>query len=367
MPPRLCFVSLWVYSYFNKELGYEAGGAQRQIYLLSTALAEKFDVHVVVGDYGQPKREVREGVTLHRAYPMQPRQHLLQPAKNFGQLCAAMRRADADIYIDRNSPKKTAVVGTVAKLLGAHFVYHVANDANLTTRRESLRRPQRALYDWTVRHADLRIAQTPRQRELFQTQAGVDARVIPNGYPPAAEPVAHENRRGYVWVGRLDSTQKRPHLVLDLAEAVPSASFTLIGPIDESNAYHQQIRQRAAKLDNVTLEGAVPPDEIHEYYRQAQALIHTSRSGHEGFPNVFLEAWRQATPVLSLAIDPGRFIDVDVGYAAENLETLQEFVQRGVDDREFLTNLGQQSLAEFEAKYTVSRLAESYGEAIKSL
>lgn len=367
MPPRLCFVSLWVYSYFNADLGYEAGGAQRQIYLLSTALADEFDVHVIVGDYGQPKREVRDGVTLHRAYPLRPRQHLLQPAKHFGQLCAAMRRADADIYIDRNSPKKTAVVGPIAKLLGAQFVYHVANDANLTTRRQSLRRPLRASYDWTVRNADLRIAQTPRQRELFQTHAGVDARVIPNGYPPATDPPSHDDRFGYVWVGRLDSTQKRPHLVLDLAEAVPSASFTLIGPVEESNTYHQRIRQRAASLDNVTIEGAVPPDEIHEYYRQAQALIHTSRSGHEGFPNVFLEAWRQGTPVLSLGIDPGRFIDVDAGYAAEDLETLQQVVERGVEDPAFLRELGERSLAEFESTYSVSRLADSYAEAIATI
>lgn len=60
----------------------------------------------------------------------------------------------------------------------------------------------------------------------------------------------------------------------------------------------RNIRNKAEALDNVNFTGFVPPDEIHEYYRRASLLVCTSE--YEDFPNTFLEAWRYATPVVTL-------------------------------------------------------------------
>lgn len=363
MTRSICFVSPWSYGYFNPEKGFTGGGAQRQIYLLSTALADRFDVHVVVGDYGQPKTEHRDGVTLHRAYPRQPRQHIFQPAKHLAVLGDAMRRADADLYIDRNSPRKTAFTYLLARLLRKRLLYHVANDANLTRRCDALNRPTRALFTRAVRHADARVAQSTHQQELLTDGYDSDSTVVPNGYPAVDSVRPATERDGFLWVGRFNEQHKRPHLLLELAERLPESEFTLIGPVDTDNDYQRQVQNRAERLPNVSLLGAVDPREIHGHYRTAVALVSTS--AYEGFPNVFLEAWRQGTPVVSLDVDPGRYGIPDEVCANGNLDRLEQFLSDLQTDTAYRSRLASNAYELFTAEFEQSTVATKYGDVIE--
>lgn len=365
MNNRICFISPWSYCFFNSDLEFTAGGAQRQIYLLSTHLVEEFDVHVVVGDFGQAKTEQRNGVTLHRAYPKQPRQNILQPVKHTAVLYNALRRADADIYIDRSSPRNTAVNYVLTKLNQGKFVYHVANDANLTTRPLHLPQPVQWTYQKAIRGADAVVAQTGEQQELLSEGYNTKSVHIPNGYPTVNDVNPFDERDFFFWVGRFEREQKRPHIVLDMAERLPEASFKLAGQIDTTKRYSKSIQNRAYKLDNVDLLGSVDPDEIHQLYRRSIALINTS--AYEGFPNVFLEAWRQATPVIGLAVDPNRYIDVDFGYARQEPDSLEEQISQLLRDREFREEIGLLSKTEFERHYSIDRLISRYGQLLRSL
>jgi hypothetical protein len=53
-PTSLCFVLPSAYGYFDDEVD-AVGGAERQLSLISRWLVDRFDVHFVVGDYGQPR------------------------------------------------------------------------------------------------------------------------------------------------------------------------------------------------------------------------------------------------------------------------------------------------------------------------
>ena len=367
MTARVCFVCPRAYGYFDPEQGFTGGGAERQIYLLSTALADRFDVHVVVGDYGQLRREHREGVTLHRAYPLQDRQSPLQPVKHLGILARAMGRADADAYVFRGNPRNAGFVWLVTRLLRRPWVYHVANDDHIESRPGTLPAPVGKLFETALGRAAVVVAQTDRQQALLGRKYGLDATVVPNGYPPASAPLPATDREYLLWVGRLHEREKRPHLYLDLAERLPELECRLVGPVDEGDPYEQRIAERARELDNVTMCGEVSPREIHEQYRRAIALVSTSR--HEGFPNVFLEAWRQATPVASLAVDPGRFLGAEVPacHADGSMDRLAEVCTRLATDTAYASEVGTAVREHFEATYSMTAVTDRYADAVRAV
>ena len=63
---------------------------------------------------------------------------------------------------------------------------------------------------------------------------------------------------------------------------------------------------RFKQVPNIRYLGHVPPDRAIEIIADASLLLSTSDG--EGFPSVFLEAWANGTPVVSLKIDPDRLI-----------------------------------------------------------
>jgi len=363
---RLCFVLPSAYGYFAPDGGPVGGGAQRQLSLLARELTDDFDVHFVVGDYGQPAREVRDGVVLHRSYrPDSGSAGLRQPIE-LARLLGAMRRADADIYVYRGRPWKAAFVYLAVRLLRKRFVYNVANDPNLTTQPAALSAPVRWLFRRALEDASAVVAQTDRQVSLLRSEYGVEGVRVPNGYPPAEDVRPQDEREHVLWVGRLDERQKRPHRYLDLAERVSDVEFLLVGPDGGDDAYNRRIHDRAASLSNVTDLGTVPPDEIHVCYRDALALVNTS--AYEGFPNTFLEAWRYETPVVSYEIDPGRFVEGAIGGCVDgNFDRLVELTEAVATSEARRRDLAEPPARYFESYLTIDAVARAYGDVLATV
>jgi len=362
MTERICFVSLSSYGYFNTD-AVAGGGAQRQLYLLSQKLTEAFDIHFVVGDYGQERKERRDSVTLHRAYKPDVSGGFVAQLRRFIILWKAMARADADVYVYRGSAWKATFVYVIARLLRKRFVYNVAMDPNLTEEPASLPTLIRIIFEHALENAEAVIVQTDKQRTILHSQYGVSGVEVPNGYPPADDVLPQDQRESFLWVGRLDKRQKQPDLYLDVAERVPGAQFLMIGPGEADEDYNEHIISRADSISNVTYLGSVEPDEIHHYYRQAIALINTS--AYEGFPNTFLEAWRYETPVLSYTIDPERFVGVDIdGCADGDLDRLIVLVEKVRSDALTRETLAEPAAEYFEENLTIESVASLYGDVL---
>ena len=59
-------------------------------------------------------------------------------------------------------------------------------------------------------------------------------------------------------------------------------------------------------LPNVEFLGQVEPERAEQIIAEAALLLSTSSA--EGFPNTFLQAWANGTPVVTLSIDPDNVI-----------------------------------------------------------
>ena len=353
---KICFISLPVYGYFNERLFpiTGGGGAKRQIYLLATELNEVFDVSVIVGDYGQPIHEIRDGVTLYRSYNPTSASAL----KAGYSLYLAMKRAGADVYIYRGNPRKAAFVGLFSRALGKPWVYHVANDADIGHHFDTCSPLVRWLFHRQLRHAHSVVVQTRSQRRMLAARFGVDGVIVPNGYPPIEDAV-DDHGEYFLWVGRLNEQQKRPHLVFECAERMPHERFVLIG-LYEDDAYARSIISRSRSTPNVHFVGSVEPDEIHHYYERAIAVVNTS--AYEGFPNTFLEAWRCETPVVSLSVDPGRFLHDGAfsGFADDDRDRMIELLERLSEDPTYRRSSGRELREYVEAHYDLESVSHRY-------
>jgi glycosyltransferase involved in cell wall biosynthesis len=362
MSRSICFVSLPAYGYFS---GGPAFGS-RQFYQLSKYLCGEFDVSFIVGDYGQPKRERKHGITLHRTYTPNPAASPVERVRQAARLADAVRRADADVYLVEGRPIKLLFYVPIIAAHGGRIVYHVVSDENIEARCGGLGNTALTAVRLLFEQLDAVVTQTEYQQETLAAFYGIESTVIPNGYPPADHIPDHDTREYFLWVGRLEERLKRPHLYLDLAEQVPEAEFLIAGP-KEGEQYADSLLARAANLDNVTYLGSVPPEEIHQYYRSAIALVNTSAI--EGFPNTFLEAWRYATPVLSLSVNPNRFLvdNQPLGTADGSMSTLENTVRRVADSVELRRQLGNAGLESFQAQYRIDRVGSTYAELLRAI
>jgi glycosyltransferase involved in cell wall biosynthesis len=119
-------------------------------------------------------------------------------------------------------------------------------------------------------------------------------------------PRISEKQIDLLWVSRCQQL-KRPHLYLDLVEALPDARCTMICPSEDKELW-DSVAERAAKLPNLELIEKVPYHEIQEYYDRARVFVNTST--FEGFPNSFIQSGMGHAALLSLCIDPDGMIQV---------------------------------------------------------
>jgi len=320
-------------------------------------------ISFIVGDYGQPTVETRDGVPLYAAYRPNSNANLLERGQQMRRLYSAIRSADADIYVFRGHPQKAAITYLLTTLADRSWVYNLANDSNVGRDIDQLSYPLRVLLNRAISNAEQIIAQTDYQRQQLLERFGVDAQVVPNGYPVASDQLSYSNRSGFVWIGRLNKEQKRPHLYLDLADRIPDKDFSIIGSSDNDPQYYEQIRDRARSMENVEFIGEVSPEGVHQHYRESKALINTS--DYEGFPNTFLESWRQGTPVVSYSVDTSRYIEIShPGYCNESFDCLVKKSKAVSSNQKVWEKHSIPAREYFESNYSIGSTALMYKNAL---
>jgi glycosyltransferase involved in cell wall biosynthesis len=364
--PAVCFVSRELYNYLFPDRRERAGGAERQQYLLGRELRERgYRVSAITGQFDDRGSETIDGFEVRKALAPAPCETIREVPSRLLGLFRAMRAVDADVYYVRGSQFLLCLTDLSARLLGSRVVFSVANDLDVDPDHLAERHPlQRRCYRRSLRRATV-LAQTTDQQAMLADEFDVSAPVVPAGYelPPASSVLPADQRAFVLWVGRLNHDHKRPDRFLDLAAALPDREFCMVAAPGPDEAYNRTIRERAATLDNLRFEGYVPPDEIHDYYRRAALVVNTSET--EGFGNVFLEAWRVGTPVVSLKFTlDGLIPERNIGRHAGSMDRLVRDVTTLADDPVLRERLGSNCRDLMREKFEISRVVDQFEDAV---
>ena len=297
---KVCFVAPKAYEIFNPQVGDYAGGAEIDLYYLSTEFArdDNFEVSSVVADYGQSDVETIEGVTLIKSLDFQK-----NAINGLLRTWRALKKADADVYVMKCASAGVPLVATFCKLHKRTFVYRLAHqfESDGTYVRQHLIVGR--LFNWSLRQADMVFAQNVTDVANLARTAGVSSRVIPNGHRLGA--VQNQNRDTILWVGR-DDPVKKPDLFLEMARALPYEHFTMICQTLVKDRHYADLIARAGQIANLDFIRHVPFNQIDNFFRRARVFVSTAAA--EGFPNTFINACKCATPILSFSVNPDDFL-----------------------------------------------------------
>lgn len=359
-PVGVCFISLDAYPLFGRcEKGVQ-GGAEVDIYMLSTELAKDkgFNVSLVTGDYGQEPVERIEGVTIYKTADLR------NPAAAILSMWKAMGRADADIYFKKGASPVAALIALYCRLHGRALFLRTAHDIDCdgTYIRENRLRGRTFL--WALRQARQVFVQKDSNRVSLKETTGVEAIVLPNGH--RIPETSGQNRDCILWVGR-STVYKQPELFIKLAQQMPGEQFVMIcqQSKDDSKSKYDEMAAGAKAVANLEFVERVPFHEIDGFFQRAKVFVNTSTA--EGFPNTFIQACRCAAPILSLKINPDGFLDkYHCGFCVNG--DWQKFVDKLAfmlaEDR--YVELGRNAKKYVQSNHDITKIVEQYKKLFRS-
>lgn len=352
-PIRVCFVTLRAYPLFNSSVNAVFGGAEVDLYLLATELARdaRFKVSFIVGDYGQPRIEQRDNVTLIKSLNVN-RSYFLYA----GKIWNALRRADADIYVQEACSLLTTTIALFCKLHHRRFIYRTAH-TDETDGTYVRQHPVRGrLVEWAFRSANRLVAQNDEDRQRLKQRLRLDSTVIRNAC--RLKEKQNHPREMILWVGRSD-TFKRPHLFVQLARLFPQYPFTMISSRADKDTEYDTLVQEAQSVPNLTFIPGLPFEQADVYFEKARLFVSTSQS--EGYPNTFVQACKAGTPILSLSVNPDSFLDrYDCGRCANG--NWEQFIDlfKALLQSDVAGQLGQHGLDYVRQHHDIREIIEQY-------
>jgi glycosyltransferase involved in cell wall biosynthesis len=300
--------------------------------------ARGFRVSFVTLDHGQPDRIEHDGIRVYKTYSRDqgwPMVRFFHP--RWTSLWAAMGRANADCYLQRNAGAETGQVAMWCRRNRRSFVFAAASVTDCDAQLPYLKsRRERALYRYGLRHATRVVAQTNVQMEQFKRSFDIDPALIRScsedpGEPSALGQPQSVGRPRFLWVGRF-AAEKRGDMLLDLAEACPEYEFDVVGAANAAAACGGALEARADQIPNVTMHGRVPRAEMGRYYEKATLLLCTS--AFEGYPIMFMEAWARGIPTVS-TVDPDDVITTgSLGCVADSVPALKQVIDRLIGSKD---------------------------------
>jgi len=359
---KICFMGLTGYQLLNGDRSTGVVGPDvYQVLLARELLKHGFQVAYINYDEGGPKTEIIDGIEVIKIYPMHNKLNIFQKAWAVGK---AMRQANADIYFQQGGAGPFTPL--FCRFLGRKCVMSIGHDAYVDP---ELRKDSGFAFNFKtaleIRLADRILVLGENQKTLLKenfgrnsTVAGIHTPLTPSGMPQKAQPPV------VLWVGSI-TERKQPELFLNLAKSMPQMKFQMIGGSNRQE-YVDEMKRKVEVIPNLEYMGFVPYDEINRYFSRASVFVSTSLS--EGFPNVFIQAWMNYTPVVSLNIDPDDVISRHkLGFHSGTFENLVRDVRKLIEDRGLLRQMANNSRHYTEKNHDIREVAKKHIEVIKSL
>lgn len=282
----------------------------------------------------------------------------------------ALAAADAAIYLHRGANIMAGWTAAYCRLHGRLAVLSAASNLDVAPGLESgERRPSRAhraLYGYFLNNCATVLAQSQEQVDLYRQRTGRQAHIVPNAVEiPDQLTVARSPRPLVAWAGAIRAC-KRPLWVLQIARQLPGVEFRVAGgPNPGEEPLWEELQQGAQSLPNVTLLGWLDVAGVERLIGEAWACLCTSQM--EGFPNVYLMAWSQETPVVTSFSAGGLAETSGGGLVGNSPDELAAALSQLADDPALRTSMGRSGRAYTVAHHGPDVVGERYDSVLSAL
>ncbi len=346
-------------SIFNKNSRNTFGGASVQLFLIARELNcyRDFEVYSLINEY--PVIDFDEKHLFNIVTTYKRKDPAFIKVLKFHR---AIQRIKPDIVIQRGLSPFSCLLALYCRLFGIKFIFMFAHDREARGHYQKTNNPC-PLFRLLVGNASLLIFQSESQIGQFKGKCDSRCRLILSGNEIRS---LNGFRKEYIlWVGRVEEW-KRPEIFLEIAEKNPEKKFVMISPpVPLRNGYFAGIIKRAQSIKNLTMVDFVRFSDIDEYFEKALLFINTSVE--EGFPNTFIQACKSRTPILSLNVNPGSFLDkYRCGLCCENdAELLNNEMNRLIGDHELLRQMGENAFKNSCTNHDIRRNVKTLLEMIE--
>jgi glycosyltransferase involved in cell wall biosynthesis len=296
---KYAFASYLAYLFAIKSPQVSGGNAKQEWLLAKSLAARGHEVILLVPSDKPLAADSIDGVRIV-AYPEK------RPMLLYALL--KLRQENADWFHTMGASPNLWISVVLPRLFGISSAYALSHDLGCTPRKALARRKYLwPLYALGLRAVDVILAQHTGQIDLLDPVNRDKAFLMNNIIEEL--PVQKGNGDYVSWIGWLRQI-KRPHLLIEIARALPHVRFVVCGPVMDFGPdmdYGRQIVEEFKTLPNIDYRGYVDREETQRIIAQSNLLLSTSIG--EGFPNTFLEAWISGVPVMSTELDPGSVIE----------------------------------------------------------
>lgn len=367
---KVCFISLGSYPLFNPQIipsikGTIHGGAELNCYLIAEELAKdpQYEIHFIVGDFGQPLKETRKNIILHRSFSLNPNMKYLKYSIGFLKLYNLCRKINADIYFQSSAGIITGLIALYCKIARKKFIFRTAHDRDCNGEFIANHLFLGIFYKFGLFNTSLIITQTKLHQKALLNSLNLKSVVLKNAIP--LPKFLNEKEWNYIlWVGRLVEV-KQPYLFIELARKNPQENFLLIG--SGNRIYERDLFQLSKKLTNFRYIPHVPFHEIQKYFIKAKVFVSTSLS--EGFPNTFIQAFSCMTPIVSLHVNPNNiFKNNKMGFFANSsMKTFELLLRELIENINLRKEMGKSAFDYVKKNHDLKVVINDYKKILNHL
>lgn len=287
---------------FNKNSQRTFGGASVQMYNIAKELGnyKEIKTYSLIPNYQKIEFGDNKRFNLVRAFD-EEENILLKTIKFYKTL----DKIKPDVIIQRGLTIFSCLLAKYCAIRGIKFIYMFASDME-SEGRYQISQKKCLLFNILLKDSYKLIVQNNVQKENLLNKYAKDSIILESGFClPKKNSLKKEN---VLWVGRSDFL-KKPNLFIELAKNFPEYYFIMICPKYKrlSEQDYNKIKSNANKIKNLKFIEFVRFDEIDNYFNRAKLFINTS--DYEGFPQTFIQATMNSTPIISLNANPNNFLN----------------------------------------------------------
>jgi glycosyltransferase involved in cell wall biosynthesis len=284
--------------------GVGAGGAERQFFLFGQGLEKRGWSVCFITDNNVPDGNAPTTMPVKMASFSFLRGNKRRLLFDCISIFWAMWRADSNYYVLKTPAYLLVPMHFFTGIFRRKLVFWAQMEFDAYPNLRPFKKTVNILLDMGIHRADIILAQNSSQVEGFKVNFGKEARLIKNISGDLSGKDIRFSRDGkkvdVLWVGN-SLSKKRHEVVIALAKILPEYEFAMAMNRADPARY-AEAEAECRSVSNIRFLGEVNPTEMESWYGRTRLLLNTSTQ--EGFPNTFLQAWRNGVPVLSLCVDP---------------------------------------------------------------